>query len=118
MPHTFSLKKLLALAMAVFVAAAAPSAAIAQTPSENTYKPDSQILGEVGEVEESAPAPAPEETGSAPEAVQSTPAQSVPAQESAGSLPFTGTDVLLLAVGGAMLLGLGLSLRRFSRTIA
>jgi hypothetical protein len=34
---------------------------------------------------------------------------------SAGTLPFTGLDVGLLVVGGAVLLGAGLVVRRFSR---
>lgn len=34
---------------------------------------------------------------------------------SAGTLPFTGLDVALLAAGGATLLGVGLVVRHFSR---
>ncbi|HEY5430567.1 MAG TPA: hypothetical protein VIK04_15730 [Solirubrobacteraceae bacterium] len=35
---------------------------------------------------------------------------------SAGTLPFTGLDVVLLAAGGATLLGAGLVVRRLSRS--
>ncbi len=38
-----------------------------------------------------------------------------PTATSAGSLPFTGLDVGLLVLGGAVLLGAGLIVRRFSR---
>ena len=37
------------------------------------------------------------------------------ATTSAGTLPFTGLDVALLAAGGAALLGVGLVVRHFSR---
>ncbi len=36
---------------------------------------------------------------------------------SASTLPFTGLDVVLLAAGGAMLLGAGLVVRRLSRRL-
>jgi hypothetical protein len=36
---------------------------------------------------------------------------------SAGTLPFTGLDVALLAAGGAALLGAGLAVRRVSRRL-
>jgi hypothetical protein len=35
---------------------------------------------------------------------------------SAGSLPFTGLDVLLITIGGMALLGVGFSLRHAART--
>ena len=37
--------------------------------------------------------------------------------EPSGTLPFTGVDVALLAVGGGMLLGAGFVVRRVSRRI-
>jgi hypothetical protein len=45
---------------------------------------------------------------------------SPPAQvaESSGSLPFTGADVGLLALGGALLVGVGVGLRRISRPLS
>lgn len=45
----------------------------------------------------------------------SPPAQVV---ESSGSLPFTGLDVGLLALGGALLVGVGVGLRRVSRPMS
>jgi hypothetical protein len=39
---------------------------------------------------------------------------STPASTSQGTLPFTGLDVVLLAAGGATLLGAGLCVRRLS----
>ncbi len=35
-----------------------------------------------------------------------------------GSLPFTGFDVMLLAIGGAALVGVGMGVRRLSRPLA
>jgi hypothetical protein len=113
--YDLTLKKIVALFVAV-IALGAPAAAMAQDPSSQTYKPDSQILGEVGEVDETPAAPA-DDAGTAPQQESQAAPQPV-AADTAGSLPFTGTDVLLLALGGALLLGLGFSLRRFSRSIA
>ena len=49
--------------------------------------------------------------------VQSRTTATTTAATSAGSLPFTGLDVVLLAVGGGTLLGVGLVVRRMSRNI-
>jgi hypothetical protein len=45
----------------------------------------------------------------------STVASTTATTTSASSLPFTGLDVVLLAAGGASLLGAGLIVRRLSR---
>ena len=94
-----------------------PAAAMAQGSSGRTYNPDTDVLGEVGTVEEQQPAGQEQSAPAPTPAAQPTPAQPVAAQASS-PLPFTGTDAFLLAFGGAALLGLGLGLRRFSRTIA
>jgi hypothetical protein len=44
-------------------------------------------------------------------------AQKSPAANSASTLPFTGLDAILLAAGGAMLLGAGLVVRVLSRRL-
>ncbi len=109
--------KMLALAAAMLMLCM-PAAAMAQDSSSRTYSPDTDVLGEVGTVEEQQEQPAGQESAPAPTAAaQPTPAKPVAAQASS-PLPFTGTDAFLLAFGGAALLGLGLGLRRFSRTIA
>ncbi len=45
------------------------------------------------------------------------PQQSTTTSTSDGTLPFTGLDVALLAVGGGTLLGAGVVVRRLSRRI-
>ncbi len=53
-----------------------------------------------------------------------TPSTPAPAQVQAattsgsGSLPFTGLDVGLLALGGVALVGVGVGLRRFARPLS
>ena len=57
---------------------------------------------------------------SAPAAAAAPTAAVTPARPaaSAGSLPFTGLDVGLMAAGGLLLLGFGLAMRRLSRRAA
>jgi hypothetical protein len=45
-----------------------------------------------------------------------TPPGSVTETHSSGSLPFTGLDVVLVAAAGGLLLGLGVAMRRLTRT--
>ena len=40
-----------------------------------------------------------------------------PTSTSSGTLPFTGLDVAFLAIGGGVLLGTGLVIRRLSRSL-
>jgi hypothetical protein len=46
----------------------------------------------------------------------STPPGSVTETRSSGSLPFTGLDIVLVVAAGGLLLGLGLGMRRLTRT--
>lgn len=88
----------------------APAVAAAQDPTVRGY-PEADVLGEVGEVEEQAPAPAPEPTSP----TEAPTAQAAPApQSSAGQLPFTGLEVGLIALMGGALLLTGVALRRSS----
>jgi hypothetical protein len=48
----------------------------------------------------------------------SAPAQQVQTTSGSGSLPFTGLDVGLLALGGVGLVGVGIGLRRFARPLS
>jgi hypothetical protein len=51
--------------------------------------------------------------------VRDTPAPAAQVQVSdSGSLPFTGLDLGLLAVGGIVLVGVGVGLRRFARPLS
>ena len=78
------------------------------TPSET------DVLGEIGEVEESQPAPATEEAAPAPAPAPQAAAQ--PAQEEqSGQLPFTGFATFAIVLLGLALLMGGLVLRRSTR---
>jgi hypothetical protein len=46
----------------------------------------------------------------------STPPGSVTETRNSGSLPFTGLDIVLVVAAGGLLLGLGLGMRRLTRT--
>lgn len=48
----------------------------------------------------------------------STPAPAQVQTTESGSLPFTGLDLGLLAVGGILLVGVGVGLRRFARPLS
>ncbi len=48
----------------------------------------------------------------------SSPSSSSASSSGKGSLPFTGFDVMLLAIGGAALVGVGMGVRRLSRPLA
>jgi hypothetical protein len=92
---------LLMAVVAVVLALAAP--AYAQSATSDAYA--GKGGGIVGTVNSgngpSAPAP-----------------QQVQAANSSGSLPFTGLDVGLLALGGIALVGVGIGLRRFARPLS
>jgi hypothetical protein len=85
---------------------APPVAPPTTTPSET------DVLGEIGEVEESQPAPAQTEEAAAPAPAPQAAAQ--PAQQE-GQLPFTGFATLAVVLLGVALLMGGLVLRRSTR---
>lgn len=87
-----------------------PAVAPAQQVTEDAYNPDSRSLGVIGEIETTEPQR--DQADNQPAA----PAAAAQQPESAGRLPFTGADLGLLTLGGVLLLGLGLGLRRFSGT--
>lgn len=92
------------------------SAAFAQAPSTRGYDSDTQVLGEIGEVEETP------EQESAPQqeaqpAAQPAQQAAAPVQASQSSLPFTGLEAGAIALLGAALIGTGFVMRRVaSRT--
>ena|SRR5689334_23505271 len=96
--------KRLALLMAVVAVALAIAApAYAANAVNDTY--GGRGGGIVGTVD----------SGNGPTA--STP-QQVQATGDSGSLPFTGLDIGLLAIGGVALVGVGVGLRRFARPLS
>jgi hypothetical protein len=55
-------------------------------------------------------------SGNNPGAVVQTPEQATPASSTSGKLPFTGLDLVLVVGAGGLLLGLGLAMRRLTRS--
>ncbi len=85
------LKRVFAL-LAVMGVVLLPSQALAQEPSQSGYSANDTAVVE-------------DQSGETSET-------------SGGSLPFTGLDVVLLVVAGGALLGLGLGMRRLTRSPA
>jgi hypothetical protein len=104
----FTLKRLGGLALLAVVAAVAiaPATALAQdalsNPSASQYEPQSQVQGTSTTGSNNGPAAA---------AVKSSASG---LNSNVGSLPFTGMDVIVLAVVAAALIGTGVALRRLS----
>ena len=103
--------KLACLAVLAFVLA--PTSLAGAQAVQDTYRGQSKELGVIGEIEQVNP---PEDTvDAAPAPAQPAPAPAAaPAPQQAGSLPFTGSEVLLVALGGIALVGAGFGLRRMS----
>jgi hypothetical protein len=91
---------MIAVVVALTLMTAAPAFA-ADSVSDTYGGKGGGIVGTVDSGNQGSPPPAP-----APQQVS---------ESSAGSLPFTGFDVGLLALGGAALVGIGVGLRRVYR---
>lgn len=90
-----------------FVFALSGGTALAQgTASEQGYD---ESLGVIGEIQSEEPTPP------AQREEQPTPPQTPPPVQEEGDLPFTGLDIGIVALMGAVLLGTGLVLRRSTR---
>jgi hypothetical protein len=102
----FTLKRLGGLALLAVIAAVAiaPATALAQdalsNPSASQYEPQSQVQGT-------------STTGSAAQNSTGNTSRSG-LNGNVGSLPFTGMDVIVLAIVAAALIGTGVALRRLS----
>lgn len=96
---------LTALLTSLLLAIGGGTAFAQSAPSARGYD---ESLGVIGEIQSEEPTP-PQAAGQQP----STPA--APAQQSEGSLPFTGLDLGIVALMGGALLGTGLVLRRTTR---
>jgi hypothetical protein len=104
----FTLKRLGGLALLAVVAAVAiaPATALAQdalsNPSASQYQPKSQVQGT-------------QTTGTSSKPAATTAAENTSGLSgNVGSLPFTGLDVIVLAIVAAALIGTGVALRRLS----
>lgn len=117
---TFRIASLAAIAL---LALAAP--AFAQTaPTQQVYGGDQgEVLGNFqgggGEgiipPPQNAPEVADEQGGGAPDVAPTTRTERGAAPSTAGDLPFTGFEALLVALAGAALLGGGFAMRRVAR---
>lgn len=100
----------LALLTVVAAVAVAPATALAQdalsNPSDAQYQPQSQVQGTSTNGGNNQSSPVASNTAAA------TPTSGL--NSNVGSLPFTGMDVIVLALVAAGLLGTGLALRRLS----
>jgi hypothetical protein len=104
--------KRLALIMAVVaVALTATAPAYGQSAVGDAYGGNGG--GIMGAVSEGGPG-----GGNGGETTSSAPAQVQVASADSGSLPFTGLDLGLLALGGVVLVGVGVGLRRFARPLS
>ena len=93
--RSFALALLLTLALAV--------PALAQGPSQDGYTPDGP---QAIEQTDRSGDPSTANDASSPNASSS---------DGSGSLPFTGMDLVLMAIFGAGLLGVGVGMRRLTR---
>lgn len=100
------MKRLALLMVAVALALVVAAPAYAQSATSDAYA--GKGGGIVGTVNSGGP------SGNGPSAAP----QQVQAASSNGSLPFTGLDVGLLALGGVALVGVGVGLRRFARPLS
>lgn len=102
------MKRLALLMVAVALALVVAAPAYAQSATSDAYA--GKGGGIVGTVNSGGGSNGP--TASAPQQVQ------VASSSGNGSLPFTGLDVGLLALGGVALVGVGVGLRRFARPLS
>jgi hypothetical protein len=99
------MKRIVATCVAVMALLALPSAAFASGSSTcSSYNP--QLCQIVGNGNTNTPS-----SGNIPSNASAVVPSTV---QSAGSLPFTGLDLGLVAVGGVVLIGAGLAARRLS----
>jgi uncharacterized protein HemX len=97
--------RLTAVITALLLAAGGTTAFAQSSPSARGYD---ESLGVIGEIQSEEPTP--------PQQQQEQPTPpAAPQQQEEGDLPFTGLDLGIVALMGAVLLGTGLVLRRTTR---
>lgn len=104
------MKRLALLMVAVALALVVAGPAYAQSATSDAYA--GKGGGIVGTVNSGGPSSGNGPSASAPQQVQ------VASSSGNGSLPFTGLDIGLLALGGVALVGVGVGLRRFARPLS
>jgi hypothetical protein len=92
------------LAIAGAVALLAPATAVAQSSSDQSYGGPGNVVSGLQQGS----------GGGGGNAPASQPSTTAPKTTKAESLPFTGSDLGVLAAAGGMLLGLGFGLRRLT----
>ena len=101
------IKKLLAIGIAV-VMLGLPAQAMAQSPTNDSYDESSITVVDPND---------PAGSGSSHDPASSAASSgSRSGSHDSGGLPFTGLDIALLAAMGACLVGLGLGMRRMTRS--
>lgn len=103
------MKRLALLMVAVALALVVAGPAYAQSATSDAYA--GKGGGIVGTVNSGGP------SGNGPSAAAPQQVQ-VASSSGNGSLPFTGLDIGLLALGGVALVGVGVGLRRFARPLS
>jgi hypothetical protein len=100
-------KKVLAGTISAALLVGAPSASAATSAQSGYSKPGGIVQTQVDNG-----------NGNNPGGSTSTPEATTPerATQSTGRLPFTGLDLVLVVAAGGLLLGLGLGMRRLSRS--
>jgi len=104
------MKRLIMFALVVALMAAGP--AYGQSASKDTYGTPASVISNISR---GGPHNA---TASHNSASVDPSTSSASSGSGKGSLPFTGFDVMLLAIGGAALVGVGMGVRRLSRPLA
>ena len=111
------MRKTLAIALAsLLLVMSLTSVAFAQSSVDGYTPDDGAVQNQIQGTDDTPTAPNATEDATEPSATPSaaTPRAATPSNDS-GSLPFTGLDLALLAGAGAVLLSLGLGMRRLTR---
>lgn len=110
------MKRLIMFALVVALMAAGP--AYGQSASKDTYGGKGGVISNISGGPPSSSHNAASPSSASHNSASVDPSASASSTSGKGSLPFTGFDVMLLAIGGAALVGVGMGVRRLSRPLA